>query len=87
MINLSKLKMLPLKTVHFKNIKPDQADFAFAIVALNNQFFQLLAIHLSIDYSINVFGFVLRGYNDATTGAWKVPFPLNFSQVHLVHKR
>jgi hypothetical protein len=79
--------MLPLKIVISKNIEPDQADFAFTIVALNNQFFQFLAIHFSIDYSVNVFGFVFRRYNDAATGAWEVPFSLNFGQVNLVHKR
>ncbi len=78
--------MLPLKIAHFMDIEPDQADFAFALITLNDQFFQVLTINLGIDYSVNVFGFVFRRYDDSATGAWEVPFSLNLGQVHVVHK-
>ncbi len=79
--------MLPLKIAHFRNVEPDQTDFASTFVALNNQFFQILTINFSIDYSVDVLGFVFRRYDDSATGTREVSFSLNFGQVHLVYER
>ena len=66
-------------------LKPYQADFASTLVALNGQFFQIVAFHSCIHYRVDAFSLIIWGDADCAVWARKITVAINPCEIYCEH--